>query len=508
MKKFAFSCALLAVAACDAPKTHAAPIAAKPPATNTKPAVKAPAKAQPKPGAKPGTAPAVKPPATIPLPYVPMLAAPTLEAPLSKLANGVVFTSRPDRLAPRVAISLLFKAGAADETTKNAGWRRLLGDAMLRGTLKANGSALDTRALRRAAEALGGQAGATVGDDAIEFWAIGHSATQGELLDLLLQMALTPRLAEADVEASRDRLLRRLDAESNDVPSQAINALRDRLYRDESGAPLAYGLPDNGLEASLKALDVAALRRLHAAYFQPERMVAAFAGDVDGATLRARLEAIKAPSKESAPSAVPHFAATAKEQPPLVVRQLPMNTPLPTAWLFAGYQMPGQNSADLPAVRVLCAALGEMPRSRLERRLLGAKLIPGLEEDSVFQAASQWTPRRFAGEMVVFAQTRADDIEDAKNALLDEVNRMRDVPLTATELERAKNYLRGVWAVDREGLRDRSYHTAAPLVAGADPKFSDTQWPLQLQKVTAADVRRVAQKYLKNYAVTLIMPED
>src|SRR5687767_8704880 len=127
----------------------------------------------------------------------------------------------------------------------------------------------------------------------------------------------------------------------------------------------------------------------------------------------------------------------------------------------------------------------------------------------VFQAASQWTPRRWAGELVVFAQTRSGDIEGAKNALLDEITKMRDSAPTAPEMERAKNFLRGSWAVEREGLRERAFQTAlATVLSGADPKFSDVEWTTRLAKVTPEDVRRVASKYLKNYALTLIMPED
>jgi predicted Zn-dependent peptidase len=37
---------------------------------------------------------------------------------------------------------------------------------------------------------------------------------------------------------------------------------------------------------------------------------------------------------------------------------------------------------------------------------------------------------------------------------------------------------------------------------------NDWDWPARVAAVTAADVRRVAQRYLNDYAVALIMPED
>lgn len=457
--------------------------------------------------------PVVKPVAKAPtLPYVAALPSPALESPSDKLSNGAVLILRPDKLAPRVAISLLFKAGAADETAPNAGWRRFLADAMLRGSLPSDGKVSESKEVRRKAEELGGSVGATVGDDQIEFWAIGDSATQDQLLDLVLQMALRPRLSDADIQTARERLLGRLDVETNDVPTQAVNALRDRLYRNPEDAPIAYGLPSNGLESSVKSLEASQLRHLHAAFFRPERLVAAFAGDLHGPLVKARLEGLpKGPEiTEGLPNGLPpHLAPPPGERPPLIVKQYPSNMQVPIAWLFAGYTLPGASSDDAAALRVMSVILGEMPRSRLERRLMRVSLIPEDDEIMVFQASSQWTPRRWAGELVVFAQTRSGDIEGAKNALLDEISKMRDTPPTAPEMERARNFLRGAWAVEREGLRERAFQTAlATILSGADPKFSDVEWNTRIAKVSAEDVRRVANKYLKNYALTLIMPED
>ena len=474
----------------------------------------APATSPPKPPVLPAkTPPKAAPQATAaPLLYVPPLAATTLESGSARLSNGLTLITRHDRLAPRVAFSLLIKAGAADETPKSAGWRRLLADVMLRGSKNAAGADLKAADVQRAAENLGGRSGATVSDDAIEFWAIGDSAKQGELLDLLLQMALRPRLADDDVDAARDRLTTRLDTESDNVPAQAVNALRDQLYRNAENVPVAYGLPGTGTDESLKSLTAARLRALHRIFFAPSQMALAAVGDLDEPTLRARLEKLEtsdAPDTTDAelphPGTVPHLVPPAKDKPPLVVRQLPVRGATPTAWLFVGFAGPGADSADLPALRVLCAALGEMPRSRLEKRLLGASLIPGLDDPNVLQAAAQWTPRRYSGEMVVFAQTKAEKIEEIKNALLDEIGKLRESSLGAAELERARNFARGGWAVERETLRDRAFQAAFSPVANAP---ADVKWPTRVAAVSAADVKRVAAKYLQNYAVTLVMPED
>ncbi|MDQ3813699.1 MAG: hypothetical protein M3347_07085, partial [Armatimonadota bacterium] len=66
---------------------------------------------------------------------LPVLAAPT-PAVSTTLPNGITLITRTDYTSPRVAISLVARAGAAGETPATAGWRRLLTDAMLRATLR------------------------------------------------------------------------------------------------------------------------------------------------------------------------------------------------------------------------------------------------------------------------------------------------------------------------------------------------------------------------------------
>ncbi|HVF11335.1 MAG TPA: insulinase family protein [Abditibacteriaceae bacterium] len=461
--------------------------------------------------------------ASLSLRGAPVAAAPA-PAVLHTLDNGITLVTRTDHTAPRVAISLLVRAGATDETPATAGWRRLLTDSMLRAVQAPHATAAPGSStpaagstpgvvrtmddLQRQAEALGGHLGASVGDDYIEFWAVGDSAKIDRVVNLLLDVVLHPRLGDQDIDATRRRLVERLDGESDDVALRAIAALRGQLYRDARGEPVAYGLPANGTEQALGQLSNAKIREFYSLYITPARFTAAAAGDLRAAdltVLRTALESTPArPATVADGGAAPSFATPDGSQPPLIVRQ--MRTP--GAWVFIAYSIAGYAHSDAPALRVLTAALGELPRARLAKRLLSTRALTSKPDGlatMAFQAALQIFPRRYASELILFAQTDTQNVDAVKDAMLDEVRKLGATPLSATELQSAKNFVRGNWAVQREGLRERAYQLAlAPLVT-APP---DADWPARTAQVTAADVQRVAQKYLKAYAVALVMPED
>jgi zinc protease len=426
--------------------------------------------------------------------------------------------TRLDRNAPRVAISLLVRAGAVDETSNDAGWRRLLTEAMLQASLPQNGGeAVTGLQMQKLAEDAGGRIGATVGDDVIEFWVTGDSRNTSTLLDLLLTMVQRPRLEAADVRAARGRTMRRMEGERDDVAVMATAALRGQLYRDAGGELVAYGLPSTGTAESLGKLNREQLLELYRRYFVPLRFTVAGAGDLNLSVLRARLEKLGGAAETPIPP-VPSslFALPAKSDPTLIVREVPTRD----AWVFVSFRVAPSTSADAPALRVLAAALGEEPNARLQRRVSAQNNrlgFGGVSGPGAIAAASI-TPRRYGGELVMFAQTSASNVDSAKDALLDEVRKLRETNLSATELLRAKNFARGSWAVDREGLRERAFQAGLAAAVNPVPALApgtasiavanDWDWPARVSAVTAADVRRVAQRYLNDYAVALIMPED
>ena len=413
------------------------------------------------------------------------------------LPNGVLFVPSIDRTSPRVAISLLVGQGAADETAANAGWRRLLVAAMTRQApqgyeLGATETAQKESIIDAAAQ-LGGTINASVGDDVVEISVEGESARGTELLRLALAVLQTPRLTDENLSEARKLQIDRVDAADLEATTRIDDAIRGQVFRDAAGELVAYGLPDNGTAQSLASLDNDALRALQTRLAGAPLTVSA-AGDVDVAAMREVLAQLPARAVASAPR--PAFALPEAGAPSLKVRELPVEN----AIVLVSYPLPDFDAADAPAMRVLVAALSDAKGARLPARLTGALVKGAPQAESV---SAQWLNRRYASELLLSAQTAPANVEGVKNVLLDEVNKLRTKPLSATELERARAYARGDWALNRQDLRSRAFLIGLPTAIGAPP---DATWEARLNQVSAADVQRVATRCLKPYAVALVMP--
>src|SRR5690606_36247179 len=76
-----------------------------------------------------------------------------------------------------------------------------------------------------------------------------------------------------------------------------------------------------------------------------------------------------------------------------------------------------------------------------------------------------------------------------------EIARLRDAPVTAAELSEAKNELVANALRSRESIDDRATTLGMALIMTGDATAADREIA-EIQAVTAADVQRVARRYL------------
>ncbi len=163
---------------------------------------------------------------------------------------------------------------------------------------------------------------------------------------------------------------------------------------------------------------------------------------------------------------------------------------------------PRQADADSDALRVADVILSGGESSRLYNSLVYNQQI-AVEINSSADA------REDASLFLLTAVlSEGKKVEDAEKSLLAEIKKLQDAPVSAAELEKAKNQIITEQLRQRETSNGKALALGEAAVLLGDPARVNTDLA-RLQAVTAADIQRVMKKYFTdtNRMVLYYLPE-
>jgi predicted Zn-dependent peptidase len=166
--------------------------------------------------------------------------------------------------------------------------------------------------------------------------------------------------------------------------------------------------------------------------------------------------------------------------------------------ILVGGLAPPMDHRDHAAVKVLSTILGGGMAGRLFVELRDRSAL-------AYTAASYYDPLRGPGALVLYLGTAPDNAARAEEALRREVQKIRDVPVSAEELARAKGYLLGRYAMDRRTNERLAWYLAFHEVQGVGRGYPD-RYRAQVEAVTPADVQRAARTYLSTVTTLVLGP--
>jgi zinc protease len=407
------------------------------------------------------------------------------------LPNGLRVVVQESPGLGLVAVAVLVGASPRVEEPSEAGISILLRETMLRGTERRTGEEI-----AGALEGVGGSLVALTGPDHTEWTTLTRPQDLEIALELLADLFTNARLDPADIEAQRRRSLVRLSQQREQPQARAVELSNALVYHLHP-----YRNPLLGTPETLRAITREHLLRYYRAYYTAPNMVVGIAGDVRAPVAIAKL-----------------FRAFAKVRvnlPPRPLRTLPgieralMRRPVnrievreeqrtAAAWVAISYLGVPVGHPDWAPLRVLVTVLGSGLSSRLflevrERRGLAYSVgagFPTLRGPAAVTLLSGVDPAR---------------VQDAVEAMLGEVAKLRTQPLSKEELEAAKNRVIGLHSIDHEDLRRRAFYPAWFELLGVGYAF-DVGMREAIGRVTAADVQRVAHRYLLHPAIAVVAP--
>lgn len=409
------------------------------------------------------------------------------------LANGLRVYAIRDTSTANVAVQVWYDVGSKDDPAGRSGFAHMFEHLMFKATRNLVSEQMD-----RLTEDVGGYNNASTNDDYTNYFEV----VPANHLERLL-FAEADRMAALVVEpksfaSERDVVKEELRQNTNARPYGKLFSL---YFPAISYARHPYARGTIGSIGNLESASIDDVRAFHATYYRPDNAVLVVSGNFEPKQLDAWIDRYFAGiARPTAP--IPRVSVTEPERTVAaryVVHEA--NTPLPAVMI--SYPIPADRDPDAPALQVLNAVLSQGESSRLYESLV--------YRDQLAQSAeSVFDSKQGPGNLAVFAiLASGKDAATGEAALKREVARLRDAPVTAAELAEAKNEILTGALRGRETAEGKARVLAASVIIDGDPRWTDRQINA-IARVTAADVQRVAGKYLRpeRSATIQYLPED
>jgi zinc protease len=323
-----------------------------------------------------------------------------------------------------------------------------------------------------------------------------ESDRMGYLLDIV-----TPELVNGQRDVVKNE---RRQGVENAPYGRADVRLDELLY--PKGHP--YSWPTIGYMEDLTAASAEDVRDFFRTYYAPGNASLVIAGDLNPAEARKQIERWFSDVKAGAP-------ITPNEYPPAVLAdvkqermtdavQLPR---LYLAWVTPALLTPGDAELDL-----VSAVLAGGKNSRLYKRLVYDMQIA--QSVSAFQSSGRLSSEFY---VVVTARPADDKTPDQVNAQIkaivdEEIQKLRDTPPDARELQRAINQTEAAFYARMErvgGFGGKADQLNSYFTATGNPDYFNEDLA-RYRAIQPNDIRAVVQKYLPaGHRVELtVVPED
>ncbi|HEX8191789.1 MAG TPA: insulinase family protein, partial [Allosphingosinicella sp.] len=398
------------------------------------------------------------------------------------LPNGLrVYAIRDTRTA-NVSVQMWYDVGSKDDPAGRSGFAHLFEHILSRVTRNMTPGMIS----RLVEEEAGGTRNASTGPDTTNY----YETVPANRLEAML-WTHAERMGRSVLDQSV------FDAERSIVKEE----MRLRVLSQPYGRLQRYHLFDNaftthpyrrsgiGTVADLDAATLADARAFHENFYRPDNAILIVSGNFEPAELNRMVDrhlgTIARPNR-------PILRHRMTEAPRTAARAVTIygpNVPLPAAVM--SWQRPRLNHPDSAPLAVLSQVLSGGQSSRLYRSLVYERQLAqsatsidfGLEDAGLF-----------ALQAIVAS---GKDIGEAEAALAAEVARLRDQPVTEAELREAQTEIVAEMLRSRETPEGRANELGSALTSAGDPRWGDRMLAA-VQRVTAADIQRVARQYLRD----------
>jgi zinc protease len=186
------------------------------------------------------------------------------------LSNGLRVIVTRQTVIPKVTLMLTVLSGYANDPANQTGLANFTADAIQEGTKTKN-----SRQIRRDVFAMGGSLSATVSQDFSALSVRGLAEFAPQLMELLADVVINPTLPAEEIAILKQQRMQNVAQQKASPQFLANREFRRALFGDHPYARTSES------EASLQAIDRAALESFHKTYYRPNNAFLLIVGAVD-----------------------------------------------------------------------------------------------------------------------------------------------------------------------------------------------------------------------------------
>jgi zinc protease len=391
-----------------------------------------------------------------------------------KSKSGISAWLVEEHSIPLIAMSFSFSGGTATEASEKSGITYFLS-----GMLDEGAGSLDSDAFRRRRDELS----ARISFESSADYFSGSFQTLTENRDAsfdLLRLALTqPRFDPEPLERVRNQILLGLNDEEQDPEQIAFDDWRRRIFVNHPYSRNSHGTPQG-----IASVTVDDLRARRSELFSLDKLLVVAVGDIDAATLARLLDQIfgSLPATSILPD-VPSAVIAKGPSLTIIDRDIPQS--------IIQFGQPGilREDPDFITAYVMNDILGGSG--------FGSRLTEEIREKRglSYSVYTELYPLHRGAAMLGGAATRNDKVAETIALIKSELKRYANEGPTPQELDDAKTYLTGSYALRFDSNRKISNQLIGVREQNLGIDYVEKRNRL-IEAITLEDVKRVAKRLI------------
>lgn len=393
-----------------------------------------------------------------------------------KLDNGMTVFLMEDHELPLISVRATIRTGSNYEPVEKAGLAGIFGQVQREGgTTSMSGDEIDDFLEARAASVetfIGSESGGASMN--------GLKEDFDEVFALFNDVLRNPAFAEDKIELAKQQARTGIARRNDDVSGIAGREFSRIIYGRDS--PLS-ALPEYATIASIQRDDLVAW---HEKYYHPNNVYLGVLGDFDPKQMRAKIEKAYADWKKGPETALPEIPYATDVAG---IYFIPKDD-VTQAQIRMGHLGITMDNPDYFAVQVMNNVLSGGFASRLFSRIRSDQGLAYNVGGGI--GASFRRPGAFAASM----STKSESTAEAVASLRKELAGMISEPATDEEIKRAKESILNSFIFNYDTASKVLGQQMSYAYYGLPSDFLET-YREKIEQVSAADVARVAKKYIR-----------